>query len=260
MATPTTALSRRLAPLPLLLLLAALLPEPRAVNAQVAVAFGDSVTKGFVPSADANIPYTIELEKLLRQKFGGGARVVNANSGAAALLPAPEKAAMSPPVYEALSRGGYRWAIFMVGTNDILMGQRSAADVIGALRPLVDAALRKGSTVFLLSMPPTAISTRAQENERQRLNALEKALAREYRGNGKAVTAVDLEQGFFGRLEGGFRPGARAFLEDGVHMCRNCYVELGKLVYNALGAEGGWCGRKKGAAVITASEVARLNC
>jgi len=227
------------------------------------VAFGDSVTKGFVPSADANVPYTIELERLLRQRFGGGARVTNANSGAAALLPAPKKAAMSPPVYATLASSDHKTALFMVGTNDILMGQRSSADVIGALRPLVDAALARGSRVFLLSMPPTAISTPAQERERLSLNAAEKGLAREYRGRGRAVTAVDLEDGFFARLGGGFRPSARAVLEDGVHLCRTCYAELGQIVYKAVGAVEGWCGArsgKRGAAVISASEARRFNC
>lgn len=250
------------APALALLALALVAALPPAAS-QAVVAFGDSVTKGFVPSADANIPYTIELEKLLRQKFGGGAQVINANSGAAALLPAPGKAAMTPTIYSTLSSSSVKTALFMVGTNDILMGQRSSGDVIGALRPLVDAALAKGSTVLLLSMPPTAISTPAQERERQALNAAEKSLAREYRGRGKSVTAVDLEDGFFAKLGGGFRPNARAVLEDGVHLCRTCYVELGQIVFKAMGAVAGWCGGgggKRGAAVISASEARRFNC
>lgn len=245
--------------------LVALVVATPAARAQTAVAFGDSVTKGFVPKSDANIPYTITLEQLLRNRFGGGARADNANSGAAALLPAPGKAALAPPVYATLSAPGqpYTWAIFMVGTNDILMGHRTAADVIGALRPLVDAALQRGSKVMLLSMPPTAISSAQQERERQVLNEAEKRLAREYRSKGRAVTAVDMEDGFFARLGGGFnKPQARVVLEDGVHLCRTCYVELGNLVYKALGAEAGWCGngRKRGAAVVTAREVAGFNC
>lgn len=260
---PPPSLCRALATPALALLVALVLALPSSAQSRAVVAFGDSVTKGFVPSADANIPYTIELERLLRLKFGAGARVVNANSGAAALLPAPKKAAMSPTVYSTLASSTYQTAIFMVGTNDILMGQRQSADVIAALRPLVDAALAKGSTVLLLSMPPTAISTPAQERERQQLNAAEKSLAREYRGRGNAVTAVDLEDGLFARLGGGFRPNARAVLEDGVHLCRTCYAELGQIVFKAMGAVDGWCrgGRgKRGAAVISASQARRFNC
>jgi lysophospholipase L1-like esterase len=256
---PTPALALILAAA---LALAAALPAP--ANAQTAVAFGDSVTKGFVPKADANIPYTITLEQLLRNRFGGSARADNANSGAAALLPAPGKAALAPPVYATLAAPGqaYTWAIFMVGTNDILMGHRSASEVVGALRPLIDAALNRGSKVMLLSMPPTAISTNDQERERQALNAAEKQLAREYRGRGKAVTAIDLEDGFFARLGGGFKPQARVVLEDGVHLCRTCYEDVGRLVYKALGAEAGWCGggSKRGAAVVSARDVGGWSC
>jgi lysophospholipase L1-like esterase len=256
---PAARPPRRL--LALLLALLALAPHPTA--AQTAVAFGDSVTKGFVPSADQNIPYTLTLERLLRKRFGGGASVRNANSGPAVLLPAPEKEAMAPGVYSTLSSGGnFRWAIFMVGTNDILMGHRSGQEVVSALRPLVDAALNRGARVFLLSMPPTSISTQKQERERQALNEAEKRLAREYRARGKPVTAVDLESGLYDRLGGGFRPNARVVLEDGVHLCRLCYEQLGRIVYRAIGAEAGWCGggRRRGAAVLTAAEVGRMNC
>ena len=240
-----------------------LLLAPQAAQAQSVIAFGDSVTKGFVPSADQNIPYTLTLERLLRNRFGGGAYVRNENSGPATLLPTPERPLMAPTVYNALGGGGnFQTAVFMVGTNDVLAGHRSGGEVIGALRPLVDAALNRGSRVLLLSMPPTAISTAAQERQRQALNEAEKQLAREYRGRGKPVTAVDLETGLYDRLGGGFQPNARGVLEDGVHLCRQCYEQLGRLVYKAIGAEAGWCGggRRKGAAVLTAAELGRLNC
>lgn len=258
-AQPTT--TRRRPSLALLLLALALAAQPTA--AQTAVAFGDSVTKGYVPKSDANIPYTIYLERLLQGRFGNSARVENANSGAAALLPAPGKVLLAPPVYAVLSTPQtFTWAIFMLGTNDILMGHRTAGEVIAAMRPLVDAALAKGAKVMLLSMPPTAISTPKQERERQALNAAEKRLAREHRGRGKAVTAFDLEDGHFARLGGGFKPQARLVLEDGVHLCRDCYEQLGRLVFKALGAEAGWCGGggRRGAAVLTAREVGGLRC
>lgn len=231
----------------------------------VVVAFGDSVTKGFVPTSDANIPYTLTLEQLLRARFGGGGRVDNANSGAAALLPAPGKALMAPPIYAVLSTpqaSQYDWAVFMLGTNDLLMGHRSAGEVVAAARPLIDAALAKGSKVMLLTMPPTAISTAAQERERQALNERYKALAREYRSRGKGVSTVDLDRGWLDRLGGGFAQSARVTLEDGVHLCRACYQRLGGIVFRAMGAVDGWCGGggKKGAAVVSASDVGGLGC
>lgn len=261
---PRARLRRTCRPLLVLLAAALLLAllAPGLAQAQTVVAFGDSVTKGFVPSADQNIPYTITLERLLRGRFGGSARVDNANSGPATLLPTPERPQMAPAVYSALSNNNYNAAVFMIGTNDLLAGHRTAGEVVAALRPLVDAALNRGARVFLLSMPPTAISTQSQERQRQALNEAEKRLAREYRGRGKAVTAVDLETGLYDRLGGGFRPNARVVLEDGVHLCRQCYEQMGRLVYKAIGAEAGWCGggRRKGAAVLTAAELGRFNC
>lgn len=251
-------------------LLALVAAAPASVAAQqrgVVVAFGDSVTKGFVPTSDANIPYTITLEQLLRSRFGGNARADNSNSGAAALLPAPGKALMAPPIYAVLSTpqaSQYDWAVFMLGTNDILMGHRSAGEVINAARPLIDAALGKGSKVLLLTMPPTAISTQQQESERQNLNARYKDLAREYRSRGKPVTTVDLDRGWLDRLGGGFAKSARVTLEDGVHLCRACYQQLGSIVFKAMGAVDGWCaggaGGKKGAAVVSVSDVGGLGC
>ncbi|KAF6258256.1 SGNH hydrolase-type esterase domain-containing protein [Scenedesmus sp. NREL 46B-D3] len=198
------------------------------------LAFGDSITEGWIHSAWAKVPWSPRVEQKLQQRLGGdwNIEVVNGGVGSAGVLDRLNDAFRQQLSSAKSSGRPYHFITFEAGINDLLLQNRNAPEIFERMRELWALANAEGSTVAVIPTLPTNV---AGEREQQRLALTAKV--REYikhqraAGN-KGLFLIDVES-TFAYLS--MSPERRAQLfDDGVHLTVYGYELLGDLVARGL--------------------------
>ena len=147
-------------------------------NAELIVAFGDSITDGMESTTDANHRWPDFLAARLQTvKHAPPRAVVNAGiSGNAILRDLGGVNALARLDRDVLAQPGVKFVIVLLGINDIIIPDASAATVaqlIAGHRQIIDRAHALGLTVFggtIMPFDGTQLHTPAGESKRDALN------------------------------------------------------------------------------------------
>jgi lysophospholipase L1-like esterase len=157
------------------------------------VAFGDSITDGFVSASPVSVPadaavadtdqrYPDFLQRRLTSA-NAGLSVVNAGIGSNMVLTNGQPLMLGPAGVErfkqdALGQAGIAGVIILEGINDLGIAHSSAAQIIAGLQNLVDQAHAAGVSAWLGTILPAAgaivdgtLLAPASEVDRQTINA-----------------------------------------------------------------------------------------
>lgn len=206
------------------------------------LAHGDSITEGWVDSAEIKTPWTPRMQEQLKQKLGWDwdIEVVNGGLGGAgvtdALYPLLQR-----QLSEARSQGRpYHYIIFEGGINDIMgktYAPKKAPEIFDRMRQMWAEANAEGATVLVIPTLPTNADD-TFESQRRELAAKVRAYIAQQRGAGnRGLVLVDMERDFdYFRLPEDRR---RQLFDDGVHLTQAGYEHMGQLAYQGLlGAMG----------------------
>lgn len=199
------------------------------------LAFGDSITEGWINTQQTKHPYTWRLEPMLRNLLepkGIHVSVTNGGVGSAGVLDRLNDAFLEDLRAARDAGRPYHYVVFLAGINDILLQHRSADEIIGRMKDLWAAAAKDGSTVVVIPTLPTFV--KAGEPVRRDLVKSIKAAVRDANGAGdKSLHLLDLERKFdWYRME----PSERGkVFDDGVHLTDFGYQQmLAPAIYQGL--------------------------
>lgn len=198
------------------------------------LAFGDSITEGWINSAYTKVPWSPRVQEKLQQKLGGdwNIEVVNGGVGSAGVLDRLNDA-FRQQLSSARSAGRpYHFITFEAGINDLLLQNRNAPEIFERMKELWALANAEGSTVAVIPTLPTNVAGE-REQQRQALTAKVREYVKQQRAAGnKGLFIIDVEQ-TFAYLS--LSPERRAQLfDDGVHLTVYGYELLGDLVTQGL--------------------------
>jgi lysophospholipase L1-like esterase len=155
-----------------------------AAQAQLIVAFGDSITDGMGSTTDTNHRWTNFLAERLQSAQGGKAppprAVINAGiSGNAILRDLGGSSALARLDRDVLVQPGVKYVVVLLGINDIIMPAAddgpaaTAAQLIAGQRQIVDRAHALGLVVYggtIMPFDGTQLYTAAGETMRETIN------------------------------------------------------------------------------------------
>ncbi|GBF89342.1 hypothetical protein Rsub_02219 [Raphidocelis subcapitata] len=207
------------------------------------LALGDSITMGSVPSANQNHPYTIELERRLREKLGTGkVTVTNAGVGGAGIFAVgfQNPTTLGPYAQQLLAKAKYDWIVGLIGINDLLRMGRSADDVFKGIMEIYKPALEAGTNVLAiapLAAPGFVSRSDSKEGERLKLHALLAKASSDWNAahpTGPRFAVYDL--GIKGPMNFWDMGEAdrRWWLDDGLHLTAQAYDRMGNLIADNL--------------------------
>ncbi len=156
------------------------------------VAFGDSITDGFVSATPLSLPADSSVankngrypDDLQRRLDGAGipVSVVNAGIGGNQLLTDGEPSQTGPSGLhrfeeDALSQAGVGGVLLLEGINDLGLSGRTPADIIAGYTRLIDQAHAAGARIWLGTITPAAnsivdgtVTAPDSERNRQQIN------------------------------------------------------------------------------------------
>jgi lysophospholipase L1-like esterase len=134
-------------------------------NADLIVAFGDSITDGATSTPDADRSWPSQLaQRLAANKATAGLAIVNEGiSGNRLLHDGAGVSALARFDRDVLSQPGVKWVIVMLGINDIGFASLpraqpsdvvTAQDVIGAQKQIIERAREHGIRVIAATLTP----------------------------------------------------------------------------------------------------------
>eukprot|EP00879_Flechtneria_rotunda_P011773 GHRR01012298.1.p1 GENE.GHRR01012298.1~~GHRR01012298.1.p1 ORF type:complete len:229 (+),score=66.60 GHRR01012298.1:89-775(+) len=120
------------------------------------LAFGDSITEGWVNTAWVKTPWTPIVQQKLQQRLAGwNVELVNGGIGSAGVLDLLNEA-FKRQLQDAKSAGKpFHYIIFEAGINDILMQHRNTPEIFDRMKELWSLANADGSTVVVIPPLPT---------------------------------------------------------------------------------------------------------
>ncbi|GBF99341.1 GDSL-like lipase acylhydrolase [Raphidocelis subcapitata] len=199
------------------------------------LAFGDSLTEGWIDSTEQKHPYTWNLEWRLRERLkpkGISVQITNGGVGSAGVLDRLNDAWYGR-LREARDAGRpYQYAVFLAGINDILLQRRNAGDIIARMKEMWAAAAREGTTVVVIPTLPTTIA-QGEATRRDLVGRIRGAVSEAQRGGDSSLQLLDLEGAFdWSKMPADQRS---RILDDGLHLTDYGYQQyLSGLIYDGL--------------------------
>lgn len=205
-------------------------------NKQLRVlAFGDSITEGWIDSTEEKHPYTWRLESMLRDKLGPkgvSVQITNGGVGSAGVLDRLNDAMLSQ--LKAVRDAGkpYHFVVFLAGINDILLQKRSSDDIIKRMKELWSAAARDGSTVIVIPTLPTNVKE-GEATRKELVAKIKAAVKQQHKAGDGSLQLLDLEPQFDWWS---MSPEKRKkVFDDGVHLTDWGYQQyLAGLIFDGL--------------------------